>query len=102
MNLPKSVEDYKIIRQVRLVSNEMRISKATQTMHWSWTVDLEDKEIQCELSTKPTCKCTATEAMTESISEKDAETGATVASQATQSGSISENESNPTFSMSDG
>lgn len=39
---------------MKFVSNEKRISRATQTLHWSWTVDLVDKGIQCEFE-KPTC-----------------------------------------------
>lgn len=120
--LPKSVQDYKIIRQIKLVSNEKRVSQGTQTNHWTSTVGLVDQEIQCDIQI-PSCDVsTETETTVESdcinhsiginFSEAtnavtDTETTATVNSEAiettaTVDSQVTETNEDNTFSMSDG
>ena len=53
LRLTKSVQDLKVIRQIKLISNAKRVSRGTQTLHWTWSVNIQDQGVQCNMK-KPT------------------------------------------------
>ena len=50
LKLTKSVQDLKVIRQIKLISNVKRVCRGTQTPHWTWSLDIEDRGVQCNMN----------------------------------------------------
>lgn len=75
--LSKIVIEYRVVRQMKIVSNEKRVSRGMQTMDWTWSVDINDQGIQVDLKKASCDAINQTEIISETTFSEDGTTDTT-------------------------